>query len=130
VRKLGNGGAKVELTAANRLSDGKSALSSETSTVKFTAVHPRITASLREPTNLTSTAAAAMLCNVQSRTMIAPALLTVMKADAEYANGSASSCVRPAPAGRDEIREPATIAVPAQSMCDALAFILASDVGL
>ena len=82
MRKLGNGGAKVELTAANRLSDGKSALSSETSTVKFTAVHPRITDWLREPTNLRSTAAAATLCNVQSRTMIAPALLTVMKADA------------------------------------------------
>jgi hypothetical protein len=128
VRKLGNGGAKVELTAANRLSVERPAPSSETSTVKFAAVQPRITDWLVEPISLRSTASAIELWNVQSRKLIAPALLTVMNADAEFANASALSPARPV--GANEIRESATSTVPAQSMCAALAFLLASDVNL
>ena len=128
--KAGSGGSNVQLTTANRadrVSAERPVSSPGTSTVMFTAVHPRITERLSEPTSLRSAVSATALSNKQSRRVMAPAPVPTMSAVAEYANCSMSG----SPALTvDEIFESARMTVPAQSIWAALALRLLSAVAL
>jgi hypothetical protein len=126
--KAGSGGSNLQLTIANRVDrmSVRSFVSSPgTSTVMFTAVHPRITERLSEPTSLRSAVSATALSNKQFRRVMVPAPFPVMRAVAEYVScsmsGSPTLVVY-------EIFESARMTVPAQSIWAALALRLLSEV--